>query len=190
MAAATEGVDDLASRGLGPEVASAVDASTARDFRLVFTDALPGAGREVTRPFRRALVPVASSGAGVVTASVDDSDESLVVLASGSPVLFTAPCGFGVRVCRLAGALVADSAVFVERVSDDVEPESCDELDDDPPDGEPLPESSGAADATAGVLATAIPMPTATASAEMPPMCFAFSMVVPFAHARRVNGRW
>jgi hypothetical protein len=92
----------------------------------------------------------------------------------------------------LAGAsLFADSAVLAEGLSDDVEPESCDELDDDdPPDGEPLPESSGAADATAGVLATARPTPIATAIAEMPPMCFAFSMVIPFAHPRHVNRRW
>jgi hypothetical protein len=85
---------------------------------------------------------------------------------------------------------VADTAVFAEGVSGDVEPESREELDGDDPPDEPLPESAGAANATAGGLATAIPMPSATASAQMPPICFAFSMVVPFAHPRRVNGRW
>jgi hypothetical protein len=62
-------------------------------------------------------------------------------------------------------------------MSDDVVPESRDELDgDDPRDDELVPESPGVANATAGVLATAIPTPSATASAHMPPMCFAFSM--------------
>jgi hypothetical protein len=38
-------------------------------------------------------------------------------------------------------------------------------------------------------LATASPMPSATASAQMPPMCFAFFTVAPFAHPRRVAQR-
>lgn len=91
---------------------------------------------------------------------------------------FTAPVSF-----------VADTAVFAEGLSDDIGPESCRELDgDDPPGDESPPESAGAADATADILATAIPMPSATASAPMPPMCFALFMVVPFAHPRHVNG--
>jgi hypothetical protein len=62
---------------------------------------------------------------------------------------------------------------------DDVEPGCPDELDgDNPPDDEPVPESAGAANATAGVLATAIPTPSATASAPMQPMRFVFFMVV------------
>ena len=51
----------------------------------------------------------------------------------------------------------------------------------------PLSESAGLAEATAGELATAIPTPSATARAQMPPMCFAFSMVVPFV-PYRVHG--
>jgi hypothetical protein len=170
------GTTRTASRRLGRVVASVGGTSTTSGFGLVFTDVLidvlSDAGREVTRTLRRAAVRGASTVAGVVAASVDE------VEVSG-------------RGSSLAGSFVADTAVFSEGVSGDIEPESCDELDgDDPPDDEPLPESAGAANATAGVLATAIPMPSATASAQMPPMCFAFSMVAPFAHPRRVNGRW
>ena len=92
-----------------------------------------------------------------------------------------------------AGAsFVADNALFADGVSDDVEPECRDELDgDDPPDDEPLPESAGAANATAGVFATAIPTPSATASAHMQPMCFAFSMGgFPSLTRAASTGRW
>jgi hypothetical protein len=51
-----------------------------------------------------------------------------------------------------------------------------------------VPESPGAANATAGALATAIPTPTAAISAQTPSMCLALPMVVPFAHPRRIYG--
>jgi hypothetical protein len=77
------------------------------------------------------------------------------------------------------GSFAVDDALCGERVSDDVEPESRDELDDDdPPDDEPVPESPGAANATAGALAAAIPTPSATANAQTPSMGFALPMVV------------
>ncbi len=86
-------------------------------------------------------------------------------------------------------SLAVDNAFFRDGLSDDVESECRDELDcDDPPDDELVPESSGAANATAGVFATAIPTPSATANAQTPSMCFALPMVVPFAHPRRING--
>jgi hypothetical protein len=81
-------------------------------------------------------------------------------------------------------------------VSDDVErefsddPELSDDLDDDSSEDEPLPESPGAANATAGVLATPNPTPSATARAHIPPRCFAFSMVFPsFTRAASMR-RW
>ncbi len=80
-----------------------------------------------------------------------------------------------------------DSAFFDDvSVSDDAGPERSDELDDESPDDdapddespddEPLSELPDSANATAGVLATAIPTPSATAKAHMQPMCFAFCM--------------
>ena len=88
--------------------------------------------------------------------------------------------------------MVADNALFADGLSDDVEPECPDELDgDESLDDEPLPESDGAANATAGVLATAIPTPSATASAHMQPMCFAFSMGgFPSLTRAASTGRW
>jgi hypothetical protein len=78
--------------------------------------------------------------------------------------------------------LVADDALFADGVSDDVESECPDE---------PVPESAGAADATAGVLASAIPTPSATASAHMHPMCFAFSIGgFPSLTRAASTGRW
>ena len=63
--------------------------------------------------------------------------------------------------------------------------------DDDERDDELVPESPGAANATAGVLATAIPTPSATASAHMQPMCFAFSMGgFPSLTRAASTGRW
>jgi hypothetical protein len=58
----------------------------------------------------------------------------------------------------LGASLVVDDAPFL---SDDAS-DDC----DDWPDDDPLPESPGAADAT-GVFATASPMPSATARAQM-----------------------
>jgi hypothetical protein len=171
--AATDGVDDVA--------AAAVGASTARGFRLVFADVLPGAGREVTRPFRRAVVPGSSSAAVVVGASFNEVEVDGVraVLVSGSTLLFTASCGFSGRRGRLGASFVAE-----------VEPGCFDELDcDDSPDDEPFPLSAGSANATAGVLATARPTPSATANADMQPMCFALSMGgLPSLHPRCIKG--
>ena len=123
-------------------------------------------------------VEVDEARAAVVSA---DPDVPVIVLVCGPPELLIAvsPGGFSGRRCRLGASFAADDAVFLDDVSDDVESECPDELDaDESPDDEPLPESAGAANATAGVLATAIPTPSATARAHMPPMCFAFSMGV------------
>jgi len=64
-----------------------------------------------------------------------------------------------------------ESSVFVESVaveaSDDEEPEADDESAD------------GSATATHGVVATAVPMPSATASAPPRPTYFALPIVVP-----------
>jgi hypothetical protein len=191
------------SRLLWRTVGSA-GALTASGFGLVLIDVLPDDEREVTRPLRRATLPSASSVAGMAVSPVNevefdgvravvaaDADEPVVVLVCGPPDLFTAPGGFSGRRYRLAVSFGGDNARCADGASDDVEPECRDGLDgDESPDDGPLPESPGAANATAGVLATAIPTPSATTSAQMPPMCFAFSMVVPFAHPRRVNGRW
>ena len=133
-------------------------------------------------------VEVDEARAAVVSA---DPDVPVIVLVCGPPELLIAvsPGGFSGRRCRLGASFAADDAVFLDDVSDDVESECPDELDaDESPDDEPLPESAGAANATAGVLATAIPTPSATARAHMPPMCFAFPWVSPFAHPRRING--
>jgi hypothetical protein len=77
----------------------------------------------------------------------------------------------------LGGSFVGNDELVADDVSDDVDPESGDELDGEgAPDDELVPESAGAANATAGVLATAIPTPSATANAPMRPMCFALPM--------------
>jgi hypothetical protein len=71
------------------------------------------------------------------------------------------------------------ASFFAEGPSEDVEPEDVEfeDVEPDCPDDDPLPpESPGAADATAGVFATANPTPSITARADMQPMCFAFSM--------------
>lgn len=126
---------------------------------------MSGVARVPARPVEE--VEVGGARASVVDA---DPDESAVVLSCGPPELLTA-----VLPGRLGSSFVVD--LFVDRVSDDVEPDCPDELDgDESPGDEPFPESSGAANATAGGLATAIPTPSATARADMQPMCFAFSM--------------
>jgi hypothetical protein len=71
----------------------------------------------------------------------------------------------------LGGSFVADDELAADDVSNDVEPESGDVLSGDGASDEPEPESAGWANATAGVLAAAIATPSATANAQMPPMC-------------------
>jgi hypothetical protein len=110
---------------------------------------------------------------GVVSVTAADADEPVVVLVCAPPELLTSALP-GRR--GLLRPSFVDDAPFTDGVSDDVEPEFPDELDDDSSDDEPLPESPGAANATAGVLATPNPTPSATARAHMQPMCFAFSM--------------
>jgi hypothetical protein len=85
------GTTRTASRRLGRAVASMVGMLTASGFRLVFIDVLPDAGREVTRPLRRASVRGASSVAGVVAAPVDevevDGVRAVVALDADEPVV-------------------------------------------------------------------------------------------------------
>ena len=182
-------------------VGSAAAALTTAGFGLVFAAVGPDAeagGSPTTFP--RVPVPrvpaVESVEVDEVRAAVvsADPDEPVVVLVCGPPELLIAvsPGGFSGRRCRLGASFVADNAVFLDDVSDDVESECPDELDaDESPDDEPLPESAGAANATAGVLATAIPTPSATARAHMPPMCFAFSMGgFPSLTRAASTGRW
>lgn len=119
--------------------------------------------------------PVAVAGgaapAGMVPA-VDDFRAPPELRTTISPGRFSG------RRRRLGELFVSDGELVADGVSDDDEPESGDDLDgDDPPDDEPVPASPGAANAAAGVLATAIPTPTATANAHMPPMCSALPMV-------------
>jgi hypothetical protein len=187
----------LKSRLLSRTVGSAAAALTTAGLALVVTGVEPDPGR--ASPRWRGSVPDVSGVArvparpveevevdGVRTAVVNaNPDESAVVLVCGPPELLIA-----VLRDRLGASFVADDALLADGVSDDVEPEFPDELDDDSSDDEPLPESPGAANATAGVLATPNPTPSATARAHMQPMCFAFSMGgFPFAHPRRINGR-
>jgi hypothetical protein len=189
----------LKSRLLSRTVGSAATALTTAGFALVVADVSPNPGREVAPPLCRASVLDVSDVARVPARPVEevevdgvraavvnaDSDESAVVLFCGPPALLIA-----VSRGRLGVSFVA--ALFADGVSDDVEPEFPDELDgDESPDDEPLPESPGAANATAGGLATAIPTPSATARADMQPMCFAFSMaVIPSLTRAASTGRW
>jgi hypothetical protein len=60
--------------------------------------------------------------------------------------------------------------------------------DDDARDDELVPESAGSAHATACVVASAIPIPSATANAPTRPMYFAVPIVVPLSMSRRNDG--
>jgi hypothetical protein len=115
-----------------------------------------------------------------------DADEPVVVLVCRPPELLTS--ALPVRRSRLGVSSV--DAPFDDGLSDDVEREFSDDLDDDSSDDEPLSESPGAADATAGALATANPTPSAIARAHIPPRCFAFSMVFPSLTRAASTGRW
>jgi hypothetical protein len=187
------------SRLLSRTVGSAAAALTTAGLGLVFAGVELDPGRDVAPPRWRGTVPGVSGVARVPArpveeVEVDEVRAGVVVLACGPPGLLIAvsPGGFSGRRSRLGASSVVDNALFADGVSDDVESECRDELDgDDPPDDEPVPESSGAANATVGVLATAIPTPSATASAHMQPMCFAFSMGgYPSLTRAASTGRW
>jgi hypothetical protein len=83
--AAANRVVDATSRLLPRTVRSATGALIRAGFGPVFIDVLPDAEWEVPRSLRRASVP----GASAV-----DADEPAVVLMSGPPEMFAAPCGF------------------------------------------------------------------------------------------------
>jgi hypothetical protein len=88
----------------------------------------------------------------------------------------------------LVGSFV-DADELVDDVSDDGEPEVADGLEcDDEPGEELVPESVGSANATPGVLATAIPTPSATAKAPTRPMCVALPIVVSPSRFWREDG--
>jgi len=67
-----------------------------------------------------------------------------------------------------------------------VDPDAVDGDESDEPDT--APESAGSANATAGVLATATPIPSATANAPTRPMYFALPIAVPSSRSRRNDG--
>ena len=59
---------------------------------------------------------------------------------------------------------------------------------DDAPDDELVPEAAGSAHATAGVVASAIPIPSATANTPTRPMYSALPIVVPLSMSGRTDG--
>jgi hypothetical protein len=120
-------------------------------------------------PCLRTSVPGVSGVARVAAGLVEEIFVEIEVAAASD--------GFGGRRRGLGASFVAVNCLFADGVWDDADREWPGGLDcDDSPGDEPLPESPGAADATAAVFATASPTPSATARAHMQPMCFAFSM--------------
>jgi hypothetical protein len=143
-------------------------------------------------------------GNGVVSVGNDSAVTVVVLDAALSPADVAEPVWAPPELCTVPdrGSVVvdvdsaADVAGSVDDGSVDVEPdaESVDTLDvelDESDDDEDALESDGSATATHGVVATAVPMPSATASAPTRPMYFALPIVVPppYTNARlRIRG--
>jgi hypothetical protein len=141
--------------------------------------------------------PGGSEGVGLRSPVGDIEAVRPVGLASGfgekrPPELLTAisPGEFsGLRLRRGA------SLVRVDEPDDDVsvatEPDAGDELDDDcESDGELVPESAGSASATPGVLATATPIPSASANAPTRPTYLELPIAVPPSGSWRNDGHY
>jgi hypothetical protein len=138
-------------------------------------------------------------GSGVVSVGNDSAATVVVLDAALSPADVAEPVWAPPELCTVPdrGSVVvdvdsaADVAGSVEERPVDVEPdaESDDTLDVelDESDDEDELESDVSATATHGVVATAVPMPSATASAPTRPMYFALPITAPPTYT---NTRW
>ena len=193
----------VASTWLAGAVRSAARAFAASEARVVFASVEPDTGHAAVGCAGPVAGVESGSDppSAVVAAAPADREEPVGELVSAPPVLTTTPRS-AERVAGVDDPDGVDDAdielawLIGDFFDVSVDPDAVDGAEPDVPDTAPVPEGAapvdevesagvvdaeseddsevdGWAEATQGVAASAVPMPSATANAPTPPMCFA-----------------